>query len=534
MGQNNNSTYLGSIDIISNTKIIGWSLKINDVGIKIPAKITIRYEDSTYQVNPSDKRPDVQEVYGVEKCGFTFTIPFSEKNKKPRFFFENSNEELKYSQMVQKDTIWKITEISENKIQGWAYNTDVANISVDLEINNKYILSTIASKQSKELNELGLNNGVGNFIINIPKNIPTNKDIDIKLKILNEIIFHKNTKRPPLNILIVSETDNLTDASRKYRCDNLANILRKTEINTHTININDFNTKEWTDFEIIIFARCGFNDEGLSKVINYKNNGVKIIYEIDDLVFMPWHIHDIGSVRSGVDEISNVNFTQMISNRLRLLTVSDAAITTTRKIAFHLEAMGINTFILPNLIHQHEIVNRNISNINPKILCMSGSPTHYKDFEEIEDVLYKILKKNKDVSLTLLGRFKESLKLTELQNVIHLPRVDYKKMLSIISDHDLCLVPLEKTEFNDAKSCLKYIECSARCVPIIASPCEDYINLKNLLICNEDIDWENSINEFIGNPEKFRSMALIAQKNIKNNYCLETYNPTKLVEWLKR
>ena len=227
---------------------------------------------------------------------------------------------------------------------------------------------------------------------------------------------------------------------------------------------------------------------------------------------------------------------QMFARRLRLLTLADGAITTTSKIASHLEGLGIKTLLLPNMVRSHEVrLKSHDGDGSVSLLCMSGSPTHYRDFAEIEDSLLKVMSRHPEVNLTLLGRFRDGIRILGLNNVRHINRVPYGQMMRIVDQSDICLVPLELTEFNNAKSCLKYIECGARGVPVIASPTADYARVirhgHNGLLAETPFEWIDVLEAVICGEFSSQAIGMAAMRDVEQNFCIESAK-IDIKQWL--
>jgi glycosyltransferase involved in cell wall biosynthesis len=413
-------------------------------------------------------------------------------------------------------------------ISGWAVSSKNIAPRIQVFCDNELVVETRATRFRPDLAEAGLNKGYAGFRCRVPATARGRQNVVTRVEADGIHIFSAVRSYSPLSVLIVSETEHLEDASRYYRCDNLRRLLQAEKIDATVIGPVEFCAKEWAHVDVIVFGRFGADAGMFNKIKKYKDDyGIKIVYEVDDLVFLPWHTFDLGSVRSGLDRADDPNLVSMFACRLRLLTLADGAITTTGKIASHLTSMGISTKVIPNMVRPHEITNRVNRQGGPlRILCMAGSPTHYRDFQEIEQILINLLHKHgSSVELTLLGRFRDDLQILGVPNVTHIQRVPYPKMLQIIDKSDLCIVPLEYTEFNEAKSCLKFIECGARGVPVLASATADYRKVitdqANGLVAEGPADWCRHLEAAVNGTYDLRAMGLEAQKEVAAKFNTE-------------
>jgi glycosyltransferase involved in cell wall biosynthesis len=236
----------------------------------------------------------------------------------------------------------------------------------------------------------------------------------------------------------------------------------------------------------------------------------------------------VGAVRSKVEKLNDGNLIQLFKNRLKAISLADHAIVSTRYLDKKMNSIGIKSTIIDNCISEKFLKNKiNIRNRKLKLLYMSGSPTHYADFKLIENILYKFLAENisNDVELNLMGRIDPNSSLNNLPNVNFIPFKKYEQMFEVIDNSDICLVPLEKTEFNSSKSFLKYLECGSRCVPVISSGLDEYRavikNGVNGFIAENDKEWEYFLNYCLTNKDDLHKIGSNAHSNIKNNFIVE-------------
>ena len=107
--------------------------------------------------------------------------------------------------------------------------------------------------------------------------------------------------------------------------------------------------------------------------------------------------------------------------------------------------------------------------------------------------------------------------------------------MRIVDQSDICLVPLELTEFNNAKSCLKYIECGARGVPVIASPTTDYARVirhgHNGLLAETPFEWIDVLEGVICGEFSSQAIGVTAMRDVEKNFCIESAE-IDIKQWL--
>jgi SAM-dependent methyltransferase len=96
-----------------------------------------------------------------------------------------------------------------------------------------------------------------------------------------------------------------------------------------------------------------------------------------------------------------------------------------------------------------------------------GALNRQKDWEPIMPALNRVLKDHPEVPFRVVAdrAFYETL---EHGHKLFQPQCDYPRYLSILRISDIALLPLEPTRFNQCKSDLKFLECAANGVAVLA------------------------------------------------------------------
>jgi len=150
-----------------------------------------------------------------------------------------------------------------------------------------------------------------------------------------------------------------------------------------------------------------------------------------------------------------------------------------------------------------------------------GSWSHMYDFSDTEllDALKKIKKEyGKKVEICFFTNLtRDKLDMKEAKFYKPVPLIKYPKRLSTL-DFDIGLAPLRDTEFNRAKSNIKYLEYGLLGVPTVASKVAPYNDTKSVLVKNRYNDWYKAIKELIENPQLRTDLGLLAKKDVIENY----------------
>lgn len=322
----------------------------------------------------------------------------------------------------------------------------------------------------------------------------------------------------------------LRDGSFIYRClfqslDYPQNLVYtgKTEILKLVRAV--FNCKE------LIFSRPEKTDLAFYLIELAKNIGVKVTLDYDDLL-LPEHAEYLGHVRSS-DGLTIEEARKSLINKSAFLLYADAFHCSTPVIAKALGNLGkpvkvVKNRIMRTMVAAEDVCISRLKDIETrklKILYLSGTATHKKDFSIIQGAIVKLAQEFPDkFEITLLGNTGSNVQpIAMYNNSVHvIPRLTLNEMYKVIAQHDLALAPLENTIFNSAKSNIKFIECGSQGVPIIASPLNEFNdvidNNENGWLCETQSDWYERLKALMIDPAPLRKVSLEARNCVINNF----------------
>jgi glycosyltransferase involved in cell wall biosynthesis len=293
---------------------------------------------------------------------------------------------------------------------------------------------------------------------------------------------------------------------------------------------------DWPD--TVIFGRAYSQQfDPIKWMREYKKLGKRVLYDMDD---------DFWAVAKD-------NPSVLISNAFKdqyegMIREADACITPSpvlaKKFKKHFKKP---IFITSNGIHPEVYLERPHEH-DKLIIGYMGAASHWKDLQIISEAISKLSEKY-DFLFTLYGLvgepleaaiytyrrtlrenlqpernpylssavgFYDSLKNVKMWHVPFMPPELHPTVLSRC-DFDIGLAPLEDTEFNKGKSCIKFYEYASVGTVTVASDVLPYSNEVGYLAKNTVKDWYNKIEKLIVD-EKFRKQLLEKQQKwVKDN-----------------
>ena len=218
--------------------------------------------------------------------------------------------------------------------------------------------------------------------------------------------------------------------------------------------------------------------------------------------------------------------------------------TSTKYLADVLKEFNPHVKVFPNqlfhLLPERDYAEESKNKKNP-VTIFFGALNRDKDFEEILPVINKLSKEyGKKIAFNIISRKElfDSIE-SENKNRIGDPKtyegqfVSYALYEKTIHNSDIALLPLRDTEFNRAKSDLKFIECAGAGAAVLASPLiySDVVkDGENGFIYNDLKEFEEKLRLLIDNKEKRIDIAKNAYEYVKHNRLMAQHYEERL-DW---
>ena len=276
------------------------------------------------------------------------------------------------------------------------------------------------------------------------------------------------------NIIVIKEQ--FDDPTFRYRGYNIIQTMK----NNSKYNINCFLVRELSELynivnklNLVIIQRALWSFE-LESFMNFlKDNDIKVLYDVDDLIYNTKYVPDYLNNIGAKDEEMIRHFFA-ISQRYQLIfEMCDGYIVTSKQLQDEIiKYYDKPTWVFHNYLNlEQETISKDIVNLkknaylNDKFIIgyFSGSNSHKRDLEIAEQALIKLINKYDNVYLKIVGIINLSSQLKKLKDegrILISKCVPYEKLQYEMGKVDLNIIPLQKHNFNDCKSELKYFEAS--------------------------------------------------------------------------
>lgn len=262
-----------------------------------------------------------------------------------------------------------------------------------------------------------------------------------------------------------------------------------------------------------------------------KRLGLRIIYDIDDLIFNE-EIYASALNRYNIsDELRKHLLSDAKIYRHAMLKADENWFSTKTLCEVSDEEYGTKSICIPNSIPEElsevaeEFSRRKKEGSTIKIFYGAASP-HDKDVELVQEVLEEILTRNENVELVLIGDIRFNYRSLELKRrITKVGRLSLRDYYYLISQCDIAVIPIESSLFNSAKSNIKYIEASVFAIPSVCSDLIEFSSVvrngENGFIAKSRDEWISCLQALIDSREKREAVGKAARETVLERYSLE-------------
>ena len=337
----------------------------------------------------------------------------------------------------------------------------------------------------------------------------------------------------PKDFLFVSGC--FLDNPHRFRCENQAEQLRKQGLIGDIIYFNALDVRMVDYYDIFIFYRLPISPLIKEFIQKAKKQNKLCIFDIDDLLFDKKYVKDRYELKRMTKQEREV-YLDGVRRTNETIKLCDYGVTTTKTLAQEMRKYLKDVYIARNSmsdiyieLSEKEYEKGKVRNDDEIILgYASGSPSHDKDFEMIEDMIVSLLKKYSNLKLMIIGFLELSSKFDNYRGrIIRQKFVNWKDLPTVLNRFDINLAPSEDTLFNNSKSEIKFLESALLRIPTVASATNPFKhaiqNGKTSFLAENLKDWEKYISKLIDDSKLRKEMGEAAYEDV-----LERYNTQKI------
>lgn len=320
----------------------------------------------------------------------------------------------------------------------------------------------------------------------------------------------------------------------RYRVHNLRKALRtKAETRFEVFEGGVYKNRAliaWAD--LVVLMRTTYTKETGELIANANELGRPVVFDIDDIIFLPDYAPDYCRVLGDTSE-ENVEARGLeFEGFEKTFRLCDYATASTQFIADIMAREGKRAYVVHNCLNGRQIrIGRRVSaHKKPQgvraIGYLSGTKTHDRDFAKALPSLVRIAGEYPDVELRTAGY----LDLSALPQPLAARTrpacyMSWPRLMKYGAQSYLNIAPLDvDNPFCHAKSELKFFEAAAAGVPTVASATDTYRRCiedgENGLLASNDGEWYAALKRLLDDRDFYKKVSKNAKKT-----ALERYSP---------
>ena len=333
--------------------------------------------------------------------------------------------------------------------------------------------------------------------------------------------------------------------SALYRAHNQAEELRFHGFSVSvTMQDNPFLVHLEKKFKIFIFHRTLYSPSVARLIGKIKKAGKEIIFDTDDLVFDAKYVQQTDHYKN-MSYFEKKQYEKGVGEEIVKDPYVKTCAASTGFIASKLEEYGKKVFVNTNKLSAQwmamaeEITNNKQQTTDSRqrvrMGYFSGTIGHNRDFATISDALVEILEKYPQAEIFLAGPLELENKFSKYADrIIRSGYVPREKHFENISRCDIILAPLERDDFSEGKSELKFFEAGILAVPIVAVRNQTFSDAitdgESGFLAEGKEEWISKLERLITDEELRKEMGekarekALADYTTKNSHNEEYYN----------
>ena len=331
--------------------------------------------------------------------------------------------------------------------------------------------------------------------------------------------------------------------SPRYRVYNVREALAQAGLSTSMVTTSDLplDLRLLAEHDVLVFFRAGWTPELELLTQAAHHYHVPVIYDADDYVFEPrLATPEFISGIAGWAEADRRRYQADVEDFRKALLLGDYFTGSTDYLVERALELGKPGAVVRNgpgeeLIRlSQEARQARARPAKPdevRLLYMSGTATHQRDFDEAAGALAQVMRARPQVRLHVVGLL-DLAPYAELaplcDRIEHTDFLDWRLLPEQVARADINLAPLELgNPFCEAKSELKYTEAALLKVPTVASATHTYArairNGQTGFVCAGPEEWREKLLALVDDVDLRTRMGEAAR-----THSLEAYGPAAI------
>ena len=283
--------------------------------------------------------------------------------------------------------------------------------------------------------------------------------------------------------------------------------------------------------DALVLARVRYDADVGRLIQTARAHNVPVLYDCDDLVFDTRYVHLIlDTLDQDTGPVVAWDFWFACCGRIEMAArLCDGGITTNDFLAERMrEVVNGPVCVVPNFLNrrQQEVSDLLLEEKRSRgfvgdgrigIGYFSGTPSHNRDFAIAAPALARLLNRDPDVQVRVVGFLDSTGPLAQFSNRVELvPLQDWVNLQRVIAEVEINIAPLQDNVFTNCKSELKFFEAAAVGTWTIATPTKpfrDAISTPGTGQLANAHEWDQALEDSVSLARSTPRYASLAEQN---------------------
>jgi glycosyltransferase involved in cell wall biosynthesis len=314
-------------------------------------------------------------------------------------------------------------------------------------------------------------------------------------------------------------------AIARYRVHHPSEALALHGASTRIVHYLDPGLAEIAEgMDVVVLQRVPATAHVLEVIERWRTAGTHVVFDVDDLIVDP----DLADTIPGIRRLAPTDLEHYVDGLHRYRTTlehCDGAIVPTPGLADSIGRLtGLPVAVAANGIGLVELrlaaaarARRQLRG-RVTVAYFSGSDSHQPDLDLITPALAEVLRERPQVDVLVVGPVTTEATLDDFgDRVTRRPFQQWYQLYDQLAAVDVSLAPLVlPSDFNEAKSAIKWLEAAAVGVPTVASANGPFSRAiddgRTGVLCENVDDWSRALLALVDDPAGRRRIGAAAQR----------------------
>lgn len=278
---------------------------------------------------------------------------------------------------------------------------------------------------------------------------------------------------------------------------------------------NPFEQPEYEKYKIIVLQQA-FGSDWASQIRRWQDKGIKVLYEIDD------YIHGVHKIPG------HAGATAFSKSKLPLyemcMRASDGLLCSTKFLTERYRKFNDKAWVCRNGIEGYRYRDLELPKRDTTHIGWAGGEGHQASVFPWVRQVENLMDEDDSIRFFCVGLdFVKDMKKENQGRAVHIPFVLMELFPGVLCNFDIALAPAGKNHFFRAKSDLRWLECGALGIPLVADPIV-YSGIehgKTGMIANDINEAYQGIRRLVREPARREEIGLQVRDYVLNNRTIE-------------